>query len=129
MTDNKKPSRFGLGVLIGTVLGGLAAFFLSPKSGEENREAVMKKVQQLKKELDKMELDKKVKEVWGEVTEDGKKTFTKAKKSLLKKLDALQDKWEDFDQEKYLNMVEKSVDEAKTGAKDTAEKLMKLREL
>src|SRR3989344_5391000 len=99
MTDNKKPSRFGLGVLIGTVLGGLAAFFLSPKSGEENREAVMKKVQQLKKEL-----DKKVKEVWGEVTEDGKKTFTKAKKSLLKKLDALQDKWEDFDQEKYLNM-------------------------
>lgn len=129
MNNDKKAAPFGLGVVIGTVLGGLAAFFMSPKSGKENREAVMKKVSELKKDIEKMELDKKVKEVWGEVTEDGKKTFIKAKKSLLKSLDELQDKWEDFDREKYVKMVENSVENAKEGTKDTAEKLMKLKEM
>lgn len=129
MTDNKKPSFFGLGVVLGTILGGLAAVFLSPKSGKENREAVLKKIGDLKKDIEKMELDKKVREVWGEVSEDGKKTFTKAKKSLLKKFDELQDKWEDFDREKYLKMVENSVDEAKEGTKETTEKIVKLKEL
>lgn len=129
MNNNKKVAPFGLGVLVGSVLAGLAAFFMSPKSGKENREAVMKKVSELKKDIEKMELDKKVKEVWGDVTEDGKKTFTKAKKNLLNKLDEVQDMWEDFDSAKYMKMVESSVDDAKTGAKDTAEKLKKLKDL
>src|SRR3989304_10225393 len=132
MNDNKndkKPALFGLGVIVGTILGGLAAFFLAPKSGKENREAVMKKVKQLKKDIEAMELDKKVKEVWGDVTEDGKKTFMKAKKNLFKKLDELQNKWEGFDREKYMKMVEDSVENAKEGTKDTAEKLIKLKEL
>jgi len=84
MDNQKKPSRFGLGVLIGTIVGGLTAFFLSPKSGEENREEVLKKIQALKKQIDKMEIDKKVKEIYGEVTEEGKKVYLKAKKQLLK---------------------------------------------
>ena len=130
MTDNhKKSSKFGWGVLVGTVLGGLAAFFLSPKSGPENREAVLKKVKQLKKDLESMELDKKVKEVWGDVSEDGKKTFTKAKKSLMKKLDSAQEQWENFDYEKYVEMVSNSVDEAKTSVKDTTDRLKKLKDL
>ena len=89
----------------------------------------MKKITELKKQIEKMELDEKVKEVWGEVTEDAKKTFTRAKKNLLKKLDEIADKWEDFDSAKYMKMVENSVEEAKEGTKDTAEKLMKLKEL
>ena len=129
MTTQKKPSRFGLGVLLGTVLGGLAAFFLSPKSGEENREAVVKKIQELKKEIDKMEIDKKVQEVYGEVTEDGKKAYLKAKKQILKGLDELQERWQEFDREKYVKMVEDAVEEAKSETKQTAEKLLKLKEM
>lgn len=129
MDNQKKPSRFGLGVIIGSILGGLAAFFLSPKSGEENREEVLKKIQALKKQIDKMEIDKKVKEIYGEVTEDGKKVYLKAKKQLLKKIDELQEKWEDFNYEKYLKMVEETIDEVKSESKETAEKLIKLKEL
>ena len=129
MTTQKKPSRFGLGVLLGTVLGGLAAFFLSPKSGEENREAVVKKIQELKGEIDKMEIDKKVKEIYGEVTEDGKKAYLKAKKQILKGLDELQERWQEFDREKYVRMVEDAVSDAKSETKQTAEKLLKLKEM
>lgn len=129
MTTQKKPSRFGLGVLLGTVLGAIAAFFLSPKSGEENREAVLEKIQKLKKEIDKMEIDTKVKEVFGEVTEEGKKAYIKAKKQILKGLDELQERWQEFDREKYIKMVEEAVEEAKSETKETAEKLLKLKDM
>jgi len=129
MDNQKKPSRFGLGVLIGTIVGGLTAFFLSPKSGEENREEVLKKIQALKKQIDKMEIDKKVKEIYGEVTEEGKKVYLKAKKQLLKKVDKLQERWEEFNYEKYVKMVEETIDEVKSESKETSEKLLKLKEL
>src|SRR3989344_6168362 len=129
MTTQKKPSRFGLGVLLGTVLGGLTAFFLSPKSGEENREAVLKKIQELKKQIDKMELDKKVKEIYGEATEEGKKVYLMAKKQVMKGLDELQERWEEFDSEKYIKMVEKAIEEVKSETKETTEKLLKLKDL
>lgn len=129
MDEQKKSSHFGLGVLFGTVLGGLAAFFLSPKSGEENREAAVKKIKELKKNIEEMEIDKKVKEIWGEVTEDGKKTFVKAKKELVKRIDDLQERWQEFDREKYVKMVEDSLEDAKLETKATAEKLLKLKEL
>ena len=118
-----------MGVLIGSALGALAGFFLSPKSGEENREAVLKKIKELKKEVEKMEIDKKVKEIWGDVSEDGKKTYVKARKQLIKKLDLLQDKWQEFSFEKYVKLVEDSIDEAKSETKQTADKLLKLKEL
>ena len=129
MVLQKKSSRFGLGVLIGTIVGALTAFFLSPKSGKENREEVLKKIQELKKQIEKMEIDKKVKEIYGEVTEDGKKVLLKAKKQLLIKVDDLQKKWEEFNYEKYLKMVEETIEEVKSETKGTAEKLIKLKEL
>ena len=129
MTQQKKSSGFGLGVLIGSALGALAGFFLSPKSGEENREAVLKKIKELKKQVEDMEIDKKVKEIWGDVSEDGKKTYVKARKQLIKKLDLLQDKWQEFSFEKYVKLVEDSIDEAKSETKQTADKLLKLKDL
>ena len=118
-----------MGVLIGSALGALAGFFLSPKSGEENREAVLKKIKELKKQVEDMEIDKKVKEIWGDVSEDGKKTYVKVRKELIKKLDLLQDKWQEFSFEKYVKLVEDSIDEAKSETKQTADKLLKLKDL
>ncbi len=126
--NNKKPSKFGLGLLFGTVFGALAGIFLAPKSGKENREAVLKKMKQLKKQIDAMELDKKVKEVFGEVTEEGKMVYSKARKELVKKLDLLEDKWEEFDKEKYIMMVEEVIEDLKKETPKLAHKLVKLKD-
>ena len=103
--------------------------FLSPKSGKENREEVIKKIKHLKKNIEEMELDKKVKEVWGEISEEGKKTYTKVKKEVMERLEDMQEKWEEFDREKYMSMVSESVDKAKSESKTTADKLKKLKDL
>src|SRR5450830_312811 len=107
MADEKKSSKFGLGLLIGTVLGGLASFFLSPKSGKENRKEVVKKVKQLKKLLEEKEIDKKVKEIFGEVSDEAMKIYTQAKEWLIEDLAQLKDEVEHIDKEKYTTAVEK----------------------
>ena len=126
VTDKK--SRFGLGLLVGTVLGGLTALFLSPKSGKENREMVIKMVKELKKDIEKLEIDLKVREIWGEVSEEGEKIYRKARKDLLKKLDLLQDKWDELDKEKYMKMVEEVVEGLKKEMPKAADKVMELKE-
>ncbi len=128
MDDQNKSSKFGLGVVVGSILGGLAAFFLSPGSGEENREAVMKEIKHLKKEIDDMEIEKKVKEIWGEVSEDGMKIYKQARKEVLKGLDEFEDKWEDFDKEKYMKMVGEVVEDMKVEMPKAAKHFEKLKD-
>jgi gas vesicle protein len=84
MADEKKSSKLGLGILIGTVIGGLAAFFLSPKSGEENREKVTKKIKQLQKLIKDQHIDEKVKEIFGDVSDEEKKSICKLRIGSLK---------------------------------------------
>ncbi|MDO8497538.1 MAG: hypothetical protein Q7S61_03260 [bacterium] len=129
MADQKNNgAKFGLGVLVGTVLGGLAAFFLSPGSGEENREMVKKKVDELVKLLKEQEIDKKVKEIYGEVTAEGKKAYTQARKELVGKIEDMKDEMENFDKEKYMEMVEDVVKNVEKTAKNPEGAVKKLRE-
>lgn len=54
-------SKFGLGLILGIVGGALAGLFLSPKSGQENREAIAKKIEELKKTYKEIDRDKYIK--------------------------------------------------------------------
>jgi len=125
--DQNKSSKFGIGLLFGTLLGGLAALFLSPTSGEENREIVAKKVKQLEKLLEDAELDKKVKEIFGEVTEEAKAIYLKAKKDIVKKLAGLKEAVESIDKEKYEKVVHDTVEILKKEFKREAKEMDKLK--
>lgn len=127
-SNDKKSSIFGLGVVIGSVLGGLAAFFLSPKSGKENKEMVLEKLEALKKMLVASEAAHKIKEIYGEVSQDSVKLYNQMKKKLIKRIEELKEKVEDIDREKYTRMVEDVADEVKKDTKTTAEKLAKIKE-
>lgn len=127
VNEQKKSSNFGLGLLIGTVLGGLTSFFLSPKSGEENREEAVKKVKQLRKLLEEKEVDKKVKEIFGEVSNEAVKIYTQAKEWLIEDLAKLEDAVEHIDKEKYTNAVEKVVKRVQKEVKKDSKPLDKLK--
>lgn len=127
MTDTKKPSKFGLGLLFGTVLGGLAALFLSPTSGPQNRELVAKKVKELEKLLADNELDKKIKEIFGEVTEETKALYLKAKKEVIKKLSELKESIDSIDREKYGEVVHETVEILKKEVKREVKDMERLK--
>lgn len=121
--EDKKRSRFGLGLVIGSMLGALAGVFLAPKSGKENREAVLKKIQELKKTLEKMEIDKKAKEIFGVASEEGIKILTMVKEDLMKGLDMMEERLEDIDKEKYAKMVKEAIERVSKETKETTAKL------
>ena len=127
MSDTKKPSKFGLGILFGTVLGGLAALFLSPTSGPENRELVAKKVKELEKLLEDKELDKKILEIFGEVTEETKTVYVKAKKEVIKRLSELKESIEHIDKEKYGEVVHETVEILKKEVKREVKDMERLK--
>ena len=122
-----KKSNFGLGVMLGTIIGGLTAFFLSPKSGPENREMAKKKIAALKKTLEEHKVPEKLQEIYGEVTDEGKKAFLIAKKEIEAKLGQLEESFADMDKEKYLKIIEGAMIKVKEQTKDTADRINRLK--
>jgi len=123
----KKSSKFGLGLLLGTVIGGITALFLSPNTGEENREIVAKKINELRKLLEEKEVDKKVKEIFGEVTEEAKNLYMRAKEELIEALARLKESIENIDREKYMSVVEDVMKKVQKETKREVKQLEKLK--
>lgn len=124
---NQKKSGLGLGIVIGTVIGGLAALFLSPKSGKQNRKEVAKKLNQLKKLFHDKEVDKKAKEIFGKVTQEGMNLYIQAKEWLIEELAQMKDTIENIDQEKYKKAVDKVMKKVKVEVKKDVKELDKLK--
>lgn len=130
MADNngKKSALFGLGLALGAVIGGVAAFFFAPEGGKEHREMVAKKIKELEKKLKDAELDKKVKEIFGEVSEQATSTFKKVKKEVIAKVAVVQVKMKKIDKEKYMEILDQVFTELKKDAIHTEKILGKLKE-
>jgi len=127
MADKQKASKFGLGLLIGTVIGGIAAFFFSPKSGEENRKEVAKKVKELRKLLEDQEVEKKAKEIFGEASSAAVHVYMQAKEWLIEELADLKEAVENIDKEKYTKAVDKVVKRVQKEVKKDTKELEKLK--
>lgn len=128
MTDEqKKSSKLGLGLVLGTVIGGLAAFFFSPRSGKQNREMVAKKVKQLEKLLKEKEVDKKVKEIFGEATAEAVALYEKAKTWLIEELAVLEEAIDHIDKDKYIKAVDDVMKKVKNEVKKDTKGLEKLK--
>jgi gas vesicle protein len=127
MSDSKSSSKFGLGLLFGAVVGGLAAFFLSPTSGPENQKLVAKKIKELEKLLADTDLEKKVKEIFGEATEEAIAVYKKAKKEFIKTLAEAKGTVESIDKEKVAEVANETVEILKKEVKHEAKEMDKLK--
>jgi gas vesicle protein len=128
MADGQRSSKFGLGLVFGMITGALAGLFLAPKSGKENREAVAKKITELRELLEEKEIDKKVQEIFGEVTAEAKELYLKVKEELINRLAELKESLDKIDREKYLNMVEEVMKTVRTESRHNVHQVEKLKE-
>ncbi len=100
--ENKKSSKFGLGLILGSVIGAVTALFITPKTGKEMRQLARKwleeEVAKIKKEagkIDKRKFQKAVEKVLERVKREAKsetKELNKIKGQLMKRWQSYQKK-------------------------------------
>lgn len=100
---NEKKSRFGLGLILGSIIGGITGLFLAPKTGKEIRETAKKwlveEVEKLKKEVGKFD-KKKFQKAVNSVLARVKKEFKKERKELERLKTNLLSQWEKVKKER-----------------------------
>ncbi len=126
--DKSGTKKFGLGLLLGTVIGGITAFFLSPASGEENRKMAAEKLRELRDNLEEADIPGKIREIYGEATEQGEKMFKQVRRELLSRMDEVKDQVGEFDLEKYKTIVAEVVERVREEMNETNERAEKLKE-
>jgi len=119
-------SKFGITLALGALLGGAAAFFLTPKTGKENRELAKKKLQQLHVTLKTKSKEEIVKEIFGTASKEGKKLYDLAQKELNIRLDKLKEKYPEIDKGKYMEVVTDVVSRLKEEKEATKDRLADL---
>lgn len=127
MSDSKSSSKFGLGLLLGTLVGGVAAFFLSPNSGPENQKLVAKKVKELEKLLAETDIERKVKEIFGEATEEATAVYKKAKKQFIQTLAEAKESIESIDKDQVAEVAHETVEILKKEVKHEGKEMEKLK--
>jgi gas vesicle protein len=126
---NKNKSGFGFGMIFGVLAGAVAGLLLSPKTGKQNRELIMKKAKELEKKLEDQHLDKKMKEFVGDTTEETKEVYEKVKSEVIKDLSELKDKIDDIDKEKYVETVKDVIERTKEDHEIPKAKLEKIKKM
>ncbi len=121
-------SKFSTGLLLGALLGGAAAFFLSPKSGKENREMAKKKLAEWKERYEGKSPEEIAKEIFGSASAEGKKLYMRAQDEMNKQLDKIKKSADEIDQEKYASVVRDVMGRLKDEKEATKERVAKLQE-
>lgn len=129
MTDTKKKSRFGLGLFLGGVLGAVVGLLFAPREGKQTRKEATKKIFQLKKWLKEKKVERRVVKFWGKATKEGKEIYLLAKERVIIGLSELKGALEKIDKSKYVEVVERAIEDLKQGKKVPHERLEKLKKI
>lgn len=121
-------SKFGAGLVLGALLGGAAAFFLSPKTGKENREMAKKKLAEWKERYEGKTPEEIAKEIFGSASAEGKKLYMRAQDEMNKQLDKIKKSADEIDQEKYAAVVRDVMGRLKEEKEATKERVAQLQE-
>lgn len=120
------------GMSWGALLGGVAIGFglsmlLSPEQKSKAKHKLQSGAEELKKLMtDPAERDR-IKDVFGDMTADSRRKYAEIKDSVVSSLQDVKDGWQSIDKDKYLALVNDSLDELRTEQKLTVRQLNKLR--
>lgn len=118
-----------LGIAAAAVIGAAIGIMFAPKSGEETREEIMQKAKNIAKKFDmtREDIQKNVKEVFGEVSDDLEKAYLEIRGSILAYAEEINEK-NKLTQKEYNELVDEVVKDYSKGkkwAEKTIEHLIK----
>ncbi len=129
-----KKGKFFLAGIIGAIVGGISGLLFAPQSGKKTREDMALLAKNIADQIKGSAADtqKRVKEVFGQVTDSANQTYRKIQSSLSSKIASLKTAGKLIDKDKYGQIVDDVVAEFKTdlqatkdGAKKMADQLKK----
>lgn len=125
---SKNGSKLFLASIIGALAGAVGGLLLAPKSGKELRAdiATLAKELSTKVKLEAEESKQRVKDVFGNATEEAMQKYKEISTSLLGKVAKLKTTGQTIDKEKYEKVVEEVVADFKTDIKMTKTGVEKL---
>lgn len=101
--------KFFKGLIIGGVIGYLTGIFTAPKKGKEMRKDLKKKIDDLQKLMKEKNIDKKVKEIFGTVSETTKSLYFSAQIALLDALADLKGRLDNLDLKEYKKVLNQTL--------------------
>ena len=125
---NNKKTPFSAGIILGALIGGVAAYFLSPRTGKENREMAKEKWDEMKQKMEGKKLDEVIKEIFGQANEEGKRLYTLAKTELNSRLSILEESLDEIDRDKYKGLVVEVIARLEKEADATKDRMAKLQD-
>lgn len=129
MTDHKKSAgKFVLASLLGAVAGAIGGLLFAPQSGKETREDIAQLAGKITKQVKTgiNDTKDKVKEVFGNVTEEAVEKYKEIRSTIVDKVAALKTVGNEINKEKYAEIVDKIVEEFKDDFSATKNGAMKM---
>jgi len=122
-----KSGKF-LATVVGLIAGAVGGLLLAPQSGKKTRANLKKMAMMLTEEVEGTVKDtkEKVEEVFGEVTEEAMNKYKEIKSTVMNKVAEVKTAGKEIDKEKYVEIVEKVVDEYKSDLATTKNGAVKL---
>ncbi len=125
--SSNKSSKFGFGIILGTIIGAVAGILFAPQEGEKTRKELLKKKEEIEKLLKEKDVDKKVKEIFDVVNTRTKKLYREAEISLIENLSKVREGWKNIDKETYKKLVSDTIDGFRKDTKIGLNKANKLK--
>lgn len=123
------PLSAGLGLAIAMALGATLGILFAPKEGSETQKDIAEKAHHLAKKFNKSraDLQKSVKVIFGEVSDELEKNYLELQGDILAQWDLVQDKAE-LTQKKYNEIVSDKIKEFARSKKWSERVIKKLQE-
>lgn len=115
-----------LSMLVGLILGGLAALLLTTDETGDTKAPVKTKIKTLKTKLREASESDRVKKIFGQTSQEATTRYRQAKDLLISKLGQLKEAVESIDKDKYKSVVETVMADLKKDGAMTATQLKKL---
>jgi len=116
-----KKGKFFLAGIFGAIVGTVGGLLFAPQSGQETRKDITLLAKKIADQIKNSASDtqKKVKEVFGQVTDETKQTYNKIQSSLSSRVASVKTAGKLIDKDSYSQIVEDVVAEFKDDLKTT----------
>ena len=117
----------GILLLLGAIIGAIAALFFSTTEEGETKEIVRKKVKESKEKLGEVRESEMVKKIFGKNSEDVVRIFRETKDDLVNRLAKVKGSLEKIDKKKYIDAVNEVIGDLKKNKQVTSDQLSKMK--